>query len=82
MSRDGNQPNTGSNKLKQQGGYLLPFLDHNFKAYYTTEWYQWELTIQMFAKHATQLNTANGIGMKTRALLIKLLTVHGKDSIN
>eukprot|EP00957_Ditylum_brightwellii_P017888 1347241-Ditylum_brightwellii.AAC.1 len=59
MSRDGNEPSTSSNKPKQQGGSLLSFLDHNFKAYHTTEWYQWELNIQMLAKGTTQLNTAN-----------------------
>eukprot|EP00957_Ditylum_brightwellii_P206767 15349880-Ditylum_brightwellii.AAC.1 len=36
----------------------------------------------MLAKDATQLNTANNIGTKTKALLIKLMTVYGKDTIN
>eukprot|EP00957_Ditylum_brightwellii_P041764 3162823-Ditylum_brightwellii.AAC.1 len=36
----------------------------------------------MLAKGATQLNAANDVGTKTKALLIKLLTVHGKDNIN
>eukprot|EP00957_Ditylum_brightwellii_P189057 14391955-Ditylum_brightwellii.AAC.1 len=80
--RDGNGSNTGSNKPKQQGGSLLPFLDHDFKAYHTTEWCKWELNVQMLAKGATQLNAANEVGMKTKALLIKLLAVHGKDNIN
>eukprot|EP00957_Ditylum_brightwellii_P166020 12640071-Ditylum_brightwellii.AAC.1 len=82
MSRDSNEPNTSSNKPKQQGGFLFPFLDHDFKAYHTTEWYQWELNVQMLAKGATQLNAANNVGTKTKALLIKLLAVHGKDNIN
>eukprot|EP00957_Ditylum_brightwellii_P096164 7326443-Ditylum_brightwellii.AAC.1 len=73
MSKDGNEPNTSSNKPKQKGGSLLPFLDHDFKAYHTTEWYQWELNVQMLAKGATQLNAANDIGTKTKAFLIKLL---------
>eukprot|EP00957_Ditylum_brightwellii_P144127 10981291-Ditylum_brightwellii.AAC.1 len=82
MSRDGNEPNTGSNKPKQQGGSLLPFLDHDFKVYHTTEWYQWELIVQMLANSATKLNAANNVGTKTKALLIKLLAVHGKDNSN
>eukprot|EP00957_Ditylum_brightwellii_P082626 6282189-Ditylum_brightwellii.AAC.1 len=77
MSRDDNEPNAGSNNSKYQGGSLLPFLDHDFKAYHPTEWYQWELNVQMLAKGATQLNTANNVGAKTKALLIKLLAVHG-----
>eukprot|EP00957_Ditylum_brightwellii_P203875 15336620-Ditylum_brightwellii.AAC.1 len=82
MNGNGNEPNTGSNKSKQQGGSLLLFLDHDFKAYYTTEWYQWELNVQMLVKGATQLNTANDIGTKIKSLLIKLLAVHDKDNIN
>eukprot|EP00957_Ditylum_brightwellii_P100704 7674162-Ditylum_brightwellii.AAC.1 len=73
MSGDVNEPNTISNKPKQQGGSLLPFLDHDFKAYHTTEWYQWEPNVQMLAKGATQLNAANDVGTKMKALLIKLL---------
>eukprot|EP00957_Ditylum_brightwellii_P142052 10822761-Ditylum_brightwellii.AAC.1 len=78
------QPKTTlvSNRPKQQEGSLLPFLDHDFKAYHTTEWYQWELNGQMLAKGATQFNAANGVGTKTKALLIKLLSMHGKDNIN
>eukprot|EP00957_Ditylum_brightwellii_P133356 10167567-Ditylum_brightwellii.AAC.1 len=82
MSGDSNEPNTGSDKPKQQGGPLLPFLDHDFKAYHTTEWYQWELIVQMLAKGATQRDTANDVRIQTRALLIKLLIVHDKDNIN
>eukprot|EP00957_Ditylum_brightwellii_P006376 483287-Ditylum_brightwellii.AAC.1 len=76
MSRDGNEPNTGNKCPKQQGGSPLPFLDHDFKAYHTTEWYQWELKVQMLAQSATQLNVASNVGRKTKALLIKLLAVH------
>eukprot|EP00957_Ditylum_brightwellii_P162371 12363904-Ditylum_brightwellii.AAC.1 len=36
----------------------------------------------MLAKGATQLNAANNSGTKRKALLTKLLIVHGKDSIN
>eukprot|EP00957_Ditylum_brightwellii_P161708 12311955-Ditylum_brightwellii.AAC.1 len=73
MSGYGNEHDTGNNCLKQQGGSLLPFLDHDFKAYHTTEWYHWELNIQMLAKGAMQLNAANDVGTKGKALIIKLL---------
>eukprot|EP00957_Ditylum_brightwellii_P004710 358253-Ditylum_brightwellii.AAC.1 len=82
MSGDDNEPSTGRDHPKQQGDSLLPFLDHDFKTYHTTEWYQWELNVQMLAKGATQLNVANDMGTKAKALLIKLLAVHGKDNIN
>eukprot|EP00957_Ditylum_brightwellii_P199124 15178427-Ditylum_brightwellii.AAC.1 len=82
MSRYDNEPNTGDKCPKQQGDSLLPLLDHYFKAYHTTEWYQWELNIQMLAKGATQLNAANNVCTKVKALLIKLLVVHDKDNIN
>eukprot|EP00957_Ditylum_brightwellii_P027813 2103083-Ditylum_brightwellii.AAC.1 len=82
MSGDVNEPNTRNEHPKQQRGSLLPFLDHNFKAYHTTEWYQWELKVQMLAKGATQLTAANDVDTKTKFLLIKLLAVHGKDNIN
>eukprot|EP00957_Ditylum_brightwellii_P030239 2289397-Ditylum_brightwellii.AAC.1 len=64
MSGDGNEHNTSNDCLKQQGGSLLPFLDHDFKAYHTAEWYQWDLNVQMIAKGATQLNTTNNVGTK------------------
>eukprot|EP00957_Ditylum_brightwellii_P113040 8619821-Ditylum_brightwellii.AAC.1 len=73
MSRYGNAPNTGDKCPKQQGGSPLPCLDHDFKAYQTIEWYQWELNIQMLAKEVTQLNAVNNVGTKTKALPIKLL---------
>eukprot|EP00957_Ditylum_brightwellii_P060373 4583854-Ditylum_brightwellii.AAC.1 len=82
MSGDGNEPNIGGNKPKQQGDSPLPFLDYDFLTYHTTEWYQWELNVQMLAKGAAQLNAANDVGTKMKALLIKLLAVHGKDNIN
>eukprot|EP00957_Ditylum_brightwellii_P162033 12336001-Ditylum_brightwellii.AAC.1 len=81
MSGDGNEPNTSNECPKQQGGSSLLFLDHDFKAYHTTEWYQWELSVQMLAKGATQLNAANDMGTKTKALLIKPIAMHGKDNI-
>eukprot|EP00957_Ditylum_brightwellii_P127142 9694054-Ditylum_brightwellii.AAC.1 len=80
MSRDGNEPNTSKKYLKQQGGSPLPFLDHDFKAYHTIEWYQWGLKVQMLAKGTTQLNAANNVGTKAKAHLIKLLAIHGKDN--
>eukprot|EP00957_Ditylum_brightwellii_P111774 8525680-Ditylum_brightwellii.AAC.1 len=69
MSGDGNEPNTGNKCPKQQGGSPLPFFDHDFKAYHTTEWYQWELNVQILAKGATQLNAGNDVGTKMKALL-------------
>eukprot|EP00957_Ditylum_brightwellii_P182517 13902942-Ditylum_brightwellii.AAC.1 len=36
----------------------------------------------MLARGATQLNAANDIRTKTKALLIQLLAVHGRDNIN
>eukprot|EP00957_Ditylum_brightwellii_P113238 8635473-Ditylum_brightwellii.AAC.1 len=82
MSRDGNEPDTGKEHPKQQGGSLLPFLGHDFKAYHTTEWFQWELNGQMLAKGASQCNAVNDVGTKARALLIELLAIHGKGNIN
>eukprot|EP00957_Ditylum_brightwellii_P209345 15361284-Ditylum_brightwellii.AAC.1 len=61
MSSYGNKPNNSNEGPKQQGGSLLPFLDHDFKAHHTTEWYQWELNMQMLAKGTTQLNAANNV---------------------
>eukprot|EP00957_Ditylum_brightwellii_P146724 11168947-Ditylum_brightwellii.AAC.1 len=75
MSRNGNGPNTSNECQKQQGGYPLPFFDHDLKAY-------WELNVQMLATGTTQLNTANNVGTKIKAILIKLLVVHDKDNIN
>eukprot|EP00957_Ditylum_brightwellii_P169040 12866653-Ditylum_brightwellii.AAC.1 len=76
MTRSGNAPSTSKGCSKQQGSSPLPFLNRDFKAYNTTEWYQWELNIEMSAKGAAQLNAANDIGTKVKALLIKLLAVH------
>eukprot|EP00957_Ditylum_brightwellii_P136716 10425830-Ditylum_brightwellii.AAC.1 len=36
----------------------------------------------MLAKGATQLNAVIDVGTETKALLIKLIAVNGKDSIN
>eukprot|EP00957_Ditylum_brightwellii_P068355 5189139-Ditylum_brightwellii.AAC.1 len=49
MSGDGNATSTNNGPPKQQGGTPLPFLDHDFKSYYNTEWYQWELNVQLKA---------------------------------
>eukprot|EP00957_Ditylum_brightwellii_P039632 2997505-Ditylum_brightwellii.AAC.1 len=65
-----------------QGGKALLFSDHDFTGYDTTEWYQWDVNIQSLAKGATQLNLANDVGGKVKALLIKLYTAHRKDMIN
>eukprot|EP00957_Ditylum_brightwellii_P210468 15365003-Ditylum_brightwellii.AAC.1 len=57
---------------KYQGGKTLPFLDHDFTCYHTTELYQWEVDIQLLAKGTMQLNLASGIGGKVKALLRRL----------
>eukprot|EP00957_Ditylum_brightwellii_P006971 528348-Ditylum_brightwellii.AAC.1 len=54
---------------KYQGGKALPFLDHDFTGYQTTEWYQWEVNIQLLAKGTTQLNSANDIRGKVKLQL-------------
>eukprot|EP00957_Ditylum_brightwellii_P168706 12840932-Ditylum_brightwellii.AAC.1 len=51
---------------KYQGGTALPLLDHDFAGYHTTEQYQWEISIQLLSKGATQLNSANGVGTKVK----------------
>eukprot|EP00957_Ditylum_brightwellii_P110115 8397945-Ditylum_brightwellii.AAC.1 len=82
MSGEGNWPTTAGKSQKQHRGAPLPFLDHDFVSYHTTEWFQWELNVQLLVKGASQLNTANKVGNKVKALLIKLLTIHDKDNIN
>eukprot|EP00957_Ditylum_brightwellii_P181840 13852725-Ditylum_brightwellii.AAC.1 len=82
MSDESNGPNTTGKSQKQQGSAPLPFLDHNFALYHTTEWFQWELNLQLMAKGASQLNTANKVGNKVKALIIALLVTHSKDNIN
>eukprot|EP00957_Ditylum_brightwellii_P085303 6488008-Ditylum_brightwellii.AAC.1 len=50
--------------------------DHDFASYHKTEWFQWELNVQLLAKGASQRNAANEVGNKVKALLIKLLATH------
>eukprot|EP00957_Ditylum_brightwellii_P008061 611564-Ditylum_brightwellii.AAC.1 len=69
MSGDGNALSTNNGPLKQQGGTPLPFLDHDFKSYHNTEWYQWEINVQLKATGATQLNSTNTVGPKIKAFL-------------
>eukprot|EP00957_Ditylum_brightwellii_P193699 14750358-Ditylum_brightwellii.AAC.1 len=57
---------------KYKGGKALPFFDHDFTGYHTTEWYQWEVNIQLLARGTTQLNSANDIRGKVKFLLVKL----------
>eukprot|EP00957_Ditylum_brightwellii_P053378 4045893-Ditylum_brightwellii.AAC.2 len=40
------------------------------------------MNVQLLAKGAAQLNLANKVGNKVKALLIKLYAVHRKDSMN
>eukprot|EP00957_Ditylum_brightwellii_P205558 15344394-Ditylum_brightwellii.AAC.1 len=82
MSGEGNGPNTADKSQKQQGVAPLLFLDHDFAPYHTTEWFQWELNVQLLAKGASQLNAANKVGNKVKALLLKLLATCSKDNIN
>eukprot|EP00957_Ditylum_brightwellii_P101700 7750540-Ditylum_brightwellii.AAC.1 len=45
---------------KYQGGKALPFLDHDFTGYHTTQWYQWEVIVQLLAKeNKKQLEVEN-----------------------
>eukprot|EP00957_Ditylum_brightwellii_P064665 4908028-Ditylum_brightwellii.AAC.1 len=73
MSGDGNVPSPDNGPLKQQGGHPLPFLDHDFTSYHNTEWYQWEINVQLQATGATQLNSANTVGQKSRHFLLSFL---------
>eukprot|EP00957_Ditylum_brightwellii_P143200 10911019-Ditylum_brightwellii.AAC.1 len=82
MSGDGNAPSSNNGPLKQQWGTPLPFLDHDFKSYHNTEWYQWDINVQLKATGATQLNSANTVDPKIKAFLIKLFAMHGKDNVN
>eukprot|EP00957_Ditylum_brightwellii_P174823 13310611-Ditylum_brightwellii.AAC.1 len=75
-----NAPDNNGRQQKQEGGAVLPFLDHNFQKYHNSEWYQWEITVQLRATGATQLNSANTVGPKIKALLVKLFATHGKDN--
>eukprot|EP00957_Ditylum_brightwellii_P141717 10797468-Ditylum_brightwellii.AAC.1 len=82
MSRDGNAPSPNDGFLKQQGGCPLSFLYHDFTSYHNTEWYQWEINVQMKATGATQSNSANTVGPKIKAFLVKLFATHGKEKVN
>eukprot|EP00957_Ditylum_brightwellii_P200648 15296031-Ditylum_brightwellii.AAC.1 len=81
MSTANNGPANNNEQCKQQGGKPLLFLDHDFNSCTNTEWYQWELTVQMLAKEAAQMNSANDVKTKFKAFLVKLLATH-KDTIN
>eukprot|EP00957_Ditylum_brightwellii_P016801 1264590-Ditylum_brightwellii.AAC.1 len=81
-SSEGNGLTTTGKSQKQQGSAPLPFFDHDFASYHTTEWFRWELNVQLLAKGASQLHAANEVRNKFKALLIKLLATHGKDTIN
>eukprot|EP00957_Ditylum_brightwellii_P117027 8926661-Ditylum_brightwellii.AAC.1 len=66
MTESGTENAISFQDKKYQGGKTLPFLDHNFTGYYTTEWYQWEVNVQLLAKGATQLNLKNDFGEKSK----------------
>eukprot|EP00957_Ditylum_brightwellii_P002455 188466-Ditylum_brightwellii.AAC.1 len=82
MVNSGKEKAAAFSVKKYQGGKALSFLDHNFTGYHTTEWYQWEANVQLLTKGTTQLNSANDIGGKVKALLVKLYAAHRKDTIN
>eukprot|EP00957_Ditylum_brightwellii_P197085 15014608-Ditylum_brightwellii.AAC.1 len=82
MSRDGIGLSPNDGPLKQQGGCPLLFLDHDFTSYHNMEWYQWDFNVQLKATGATPLNSANTVGPKIKAFLIKLFATHGKENIN
>eukprot|EP00957_Ditylum_brightwellii_P128953 9837712-Ditylum_brightwellii.AAC.1 len=82
MSGDINVPSTNDSPPKQQGGTPLPFLDHDFKSYHNIEWYQWEINVQLKATGAAQLNSANTVGPKIKAFLVKLFAMHGKENVS
>eukprot|EP00957_Ditylum_brightwellii_P143498 10931907-Ditylum_brightwellii.AAC.1 len=64
MSSEGNGLNTAGESQKQQGSAPLPFLDHDFASNHTTEWFQWELNVQLLTKGSSQLNAAKEVGNK------------------
>eukprot|EP00957_Ditylum_brightwellii_P181197 13802205-Ditylum_brightwellii.AAC.1 len=72
MSAAGNRPANNDEQFNQQGGKRLPFLDHDFHDYTNTEWYQLELIVQILTKGGMQMNSANDVGTKFNALLVKL----------
>eukprot|EP00957_Ditylum_brightwellii_P001185 93266-Ditylum_brightwellii.AAC.1 len=76
MSAAGNGPANNDKQCKQQGGKPLPFLYHDFHGYTNTEWYQWELTVQILTKGATQMNSANDVGTEFKAFLVKVFATH------
>eukprot|EP00957_Ditylum_brightwellii_P165828 12625445-Ditylum_brightwellii.AAC.1 len=82
MSGDSNEPSPDNSPLKQQGRHLLPFLNHDFTSYHNTEWYQWEINVQLKATGATQLDSANTVGPKIKAFLVELFAMNGKENIN
>eukprot|EP00957_Ditylum_brightwellii_P048509 3681297-Ditylum_brightwellii.AAC.1 len=69
MTDSGKENDVSFQDGKYKGGKAPPFLGHEFNGYHTTEWYQWEVNIQLLAKCATQLNLANDIGGKVKSLL-------------
>eukprot|EP00957_Ditylum_brightwellii_P177489 13518618-Ditylum_brightwellii.AAC.1 len=81
IGKDNALDNSGLQQ-KQQDSAALPFLDHDFWNYHNSEWYQWEITVQLRTTGATQLSSANTVGPKIKALLVKLFTMHRKDNVN
>eukprot|EP00957_Ditylum_brightwellii_P092165 7016691-Ditylum_brightwellii.AAC.1 len=66
MTNAGNETSPVSSTAQQQNGSLLPFLDHDFQGYYNSEWFQWEIKVQLLNKGTTQLNLTNKLGNKVK----------------
>eukprot|EP00957_Ditylum_brightwellii_P177197 13498636-Ditylum_brightwellii.AAC.1 len=67
---------------KQQGGEVLPNLEHLFKGFDQTDIFQWELSIQMWAHGATSLTNINEVGNKDMAVLIGHLTGANQKAVH
>eukprot|EP00957_Ditylum_brightwellii_P201875 15327624-Ditylum_brightwellii.AAC.1 len=65
---------------KHQGGKDLLDLDHSFEGYDHSDVFQWELSVQMYARGATTLTDLNEVGKELCTMVIKLQTAHGKGN--
>eukprot|EP00957_Ditylum_brightwellii_P077651 5901273-Ditylum_brightwellii.AAC.1 len=74
------QKNENSSQAKHQGRALLLFLDHNFKGYKTSKWFQRETSVQVTGRRVNSTNKNNTIRDKAKALIIQLQDDHGKEN--
>eukprot|EP00957_Ditylum_brightwellii_P031347 2376123-Ditylum_brightwellii.AAC.1 len=65
---------------KHQGGEALPDLDHSFEVYDCSDVFQWELSVQMYARGSIMLVDLNEVGKKLHTMIIKLQTAYGKEN--